>query len=461
MALPPPAKKTNQLGSGFTNLQRVLQANRSNRLGSTVAGGIQKAGQAAQGSIQQAGQQFQTQAQTEKDRLDAEKARASRVLGDVSKASEEDINAFEGIRGGQTKAQTSIKDASEIAEKGREAQSLGQATGNEGGRFGLLQRYIGSGDRYTGGQQRLDNVLLGQTGQTDLRRARVATSGLSDKAQNVSFAAEQQGKELQNRARGLAESTINTLQDEAVSFDRAMEANRIKAEADRAARQASDIEQLQSGEIVNQQLYKDLGIKEGTRIYGTDLTKLYNKIGKDLATKENVQTQSDFDKIKALRALSGQSLVGEASSVIAGYKDPSQVGQYSNMKDYDINQENVKNAINQARLAYGQGNVGAMAHIQESLRQIYGTNISDEEHEKQLKQYGTSARENNFQRQYWSGGGYGDTALYWDRANPGKDYFKDLLNTYATSNQYMGNEAYKDSHKFNKTFGALKKPAAT
>jgi hypothetical protein len=459
MPLNTPSKKTNQMGSGFTNLQRILQANKANRLGTTVAGGIQKAGQTAQGSIQQAGQQFQTQAQAEKARLDAEKARASRVLGDVTKASEEDINAFEGIRGGQTKAQTSIKDASEIAEKGREAQSLGQATGTEGGRFGLLQRYIGGGERYTGGQQRLDSLLLGQTGQGDLRKARAATSGLTDQALKTAYAAEQQGLELQNRAKGLSESTINTLQDQAVAYDKAMEAARVKAETDRAARQAADIEQLKSGEIVNEQLYKDLGIKEGTRIYGTDLTKFYNTAGKDLATKENVQTQADFDRIKALQALSGQSLQGEASAVLSNYRDPSQVDQYSKIKDYNINQENVKNAINQSRLAYGQGNVGAMAHIQESLRQIYGTNISDEEHERQIKEFGTSARENNFQRQYWSGGGYGDTALYWDRPNPGGDFWRNLLSTYAYDPRYMGNTAaYKTPHKFDRTFGALKKP---
>lgn len=450
-----PTRKTNQVGSGFTNLQRVLQANKSNTLGSTVSSGIQKAGQAAQGAINQAGTQFNTQVGAEKQRLASEQDRAARVLGDVTKASQEDINAFEGIRGGQTKGPTSIQNANEVSEKAREAQSLGQATGNEGGRFGLLQRYVGAGNRYTGGQQRLDNMLLGQTGQADLRKARVATSGIADKASQLQDAASQQGKELQNRAKGLSESTIKVLEGQVVDYDKAMEAARVKAETERAARQAADLEQLKSGNITEEDLYNALGLKEGMRTYGTDLSQFYTGMGKDLATKENVQTQADFDRIKKLRELSGQSLTGEASAVLPAYTDASQVDAYGKIKDYNINQEALKGDIENRRQAYGQSNVGAMAHIQDSLRSLYGTNISDEEHERQLREYGTSARENNFQRQYWSGGGYGDVAL--GISDPNTRNW--MLDTYQNDPRYMGNEVYRN--QFNKTFGALQKPVTT
>lgn len=452
MALTPPtSKKTNQAGSGFTNLQRVLQANKANTLGSTVSSGIQKAGQAAQGAITKAGAEFNTSAEAEKSRLAAEQGRAARVMGDVTKATDEDVQAFEGIRGGQSKGPNTIKDASAVAEKSREAQSLGQATGNEGGRFGLLQRYIGSGDRYTGGQQRLDNMLLGQTGQADLRKARMATAGLMDKAQGTEAAASQVGQELKNRAQGLAQSTIKNLEGEVVNYDKAMDAARIKAESDRAARQAADLEQLKSGEITEEDLYNSLGLKEGLRTYGTDLSQFYTGQGKDLATKENVQTQADFDRINKLRQLSGQSLTGEASAILPAYSDASQVDAYGKIKDFNINQDALKGDIENRRQQYGQSNFGAMAHIQDALRGLYGTNISDEEHEKQLQQYGTSARENNFQRQYWAGGGYGDTALGVDSG------FRNwMLDVYQNDPRYMGNEVYRN--QFNKTFGALKKP---
>lgn len=67
-----PVKK----GTGFTNLSRIMQANRGSALGQTVAGGISGQAAAAQQGIQTAQQRFEDQAQ--KARLDTDEAKAKR-----------------------------------------------------------------------------------------------------------------------------------------------------------------------------------------------------------------------------------------------------------------------------------------------------------------------------------------------------------------------------------------------
>jgi|GEM_PF-6010876 hypothetical protein len=68
-------------GTGFTNLNRVMQANRSNRLGSTLAGGVAGAAQQFKGGLQGSQQRFLQEAN--RARLDTPEAAAKRaeVLG--------------------------------------------------------------------------------------------------------------------------------------------------------------------------------------------------------------------------------------------------------------------------------------------------------------------------------------------------------------------------------------------
>lgn len=68
-------------GTGFTNLNKVISANRGNRLGSAVAGGISTQNQGVNTGIQKAQSQFGEEAQ--KNRLDTEEAKNQReqILG--------------------------------------------------------------------------------------------------------------------------------------------------------------------------------------------------------------------------------------------------------------------------------------------------------------------------------------------------------------------------------------------
>lgn len=325
-------KKPNTTGTGFTNIQNILQANKANRLGASVAGGVQQAGVAAKGAINQAGQQFKTEADKERQRLQDETNRASRVLGDVSQASEEDVNAFEGIRGGQSKGPTGIANAAELQGKANEASALGAATGTEAGRYGLLQRYVGGNKQYTGGQQKVDNMLLGQTGAGQLRQAKKSTLGLPAQLATQQVGAQEEGKSLQNTAQGLAKDTLGKLDQQVVDYDTGMEQRAKDAAAQRAAYVSQAKLDLQNG-LADEKTLQALGLSAGSNIYDQDLSGLLNE-SDEIATRQNVQGEADWKKIDALRRLSGQSLTGEASSDLAQYNDKNVVGQFDKAGTY-------------------------------------------------------------------------------------------------------------------------------
>lgn len=345
-----PPNRRNISGSGFTNLQRMLQASRSNKLGQTVSAGIQQAGDASRRSIQSAGQQFQQQVGTEQQRQAQESQRANRVLDDVSSASEEDINAFEGIRGGKSKGPMGIANADELRQQAQEAEQLGKSTGTESGRAGLLQRYVGGNKRYTSGQQTVDSLLLGQTGSDKLKQSRRGSFGLGQKARVLETGAKAVGQELVSGAQGLADSTIKRLGEQATSYDAAMEAKRIAEQNALKTKQEDVRKQLESGEV-DQPILDKLGIAAGDKIWRTNLADFF-RANDNIATKENVMNQADFNKIEALRRLSGQSLTGDPSKVLSQYKDKEQIDAFNKMSPYEIEQEALKQKINDERQRY-------------------------------------------------------------------------------------------------------------
>lgn len=338
MALPP-SNRANQTGSGFTTLQKYLQANKANKLGSTVGSGIQQAGQQATGAMQTAGNKFQQGFQSEQNRLGAEGQRVDRVMGNVTAATDEDVNAFEGIRGGKTKGPQAIENANELREQARQAKALGEATGSEAGRYGLLQRYVGAGKQYTGGQQRLDNLLLGQTGAGNLREARRDTAGLVNKQQVQENTALDRGRQLAGQAKGLADTTISRLGTGVTDYDKAMQDAAVKAVADRTAYVDQARKDLAETGQADEDLFNKFGIAEGKRIWDADLGQ-FVKESDFQATRQNVQKEADYNKINALRRLSGSSLQGDPSAALAQYADKGQVGLFDKESKYaNINKD--------------------------------------------------------------------------------------------------------------------------
>lgn len=336
----------NRRGTGFTNLQTILNANRANRLGQVVSSGVNKAGEAAKSAINAANTQFQQDLEKEKQRRSLEGERVNRVLGNVAGASDEDVNAFASIRGAEYKGPQGYQNSDVLQDKAGEARQLGQLGSSYGGRVGLLQRYAAKGPRYSAGQQRLDSLLLGQTGAGDLRQARKSTAGLDTQLARQETAASERVKEGQGQARQLADVAIKGLESNLSAYDEALKQRASEAQLARDAQIAQLKADIASGKIdkatadamTKEGKFNFIGNdNQGLRTYDVDLSR-FAEFDPTKASELNVRTQEDLNKMAALRRLSGQSLGSQGSALLDKYLVESNAGEFGKsplIKGYD------------------------------------------------------------------------------------------------------------------------------
>lgn len=170
-----------QQGTGFTNLNRVVSANKDNRLGSTIQQGIQSDVNNTKANLQKAQEDFNNKALGQNLQLqNQQKSQQGAGVDDVikkattepNKVTAGDVSAFEQYRKGDYSGPTQLANFSSLQQQGQNVDSLGKQTASAGGQFNLLRQYVGGNRNYTQGQQGLDNIILGQTGQAQLADAR-------------------------------------------------------------------------------------------------------------------------------------------------------------------------------------------------------------------------------------------------------------------------------------------------
>ena len=193
-----PAQKQ---GSGFTNINRVMQANQGNKLGQTVGSGVQQQGQQVQDQLKKATTDFGTASQA--NRLDTAQNQQlfQQGLQDPTKlaADQSNVSKFQNILSGKYQGPQGLQNSDQLAAQAASAQQMGQALGSEGGRQSLLQRFVG-GNQYGQGQQTLDAMLLGAGPQQALNQAKQSVSGVGAKTQSGIEAAQAQAQQLGSRA---------------------------------------------------------------------------------------------------------------------------------------------------------------------------------------------------------------------------------------------------------------------
>lgn len=179
---PAPQKK----GSGFVNLNKILQANAGNRLGETVASGLGQGAQQVQQGLGQAKNQF-IQESTDKNLASTGNTQAvSDALRNISlgqtDVSDDQAKQFGTFLAGQYTGPKELDAAKtvQLGSKAQEIQGLGQSLSGGADKTRLLQSFAGKGP-YTAGQTRLDSLLLGQgpNAKQQLAEARQQTRGLT------------------------------------------------------------------------------------------------------------------------------------------------------------------------------------------------------------------------------------------------------------------------------------------
>ena len=355
----PAANQPRQVGTGFTSVQRVAQANQGNRLNQTVGTGVQQAGQQTKQAVTGAQQQFQQQAKqtglTSDQDVNATQQGIQQVLADPTKADDNTVQKFAQYRSGQYGGPTNLANAEQLQQQATQAQQLGQNLASSGGRTALLQRFVAKpAQTYTSGQSRLDLALMGQGPQQQLTQAQRATAGLGSQLDTAQQAAQAQAQEYQARAEGLKKFTegkigeqINPLTGE-LEFKASKENKRL----------ADVIGRIKSGTATEEDL-KSAGLSDlsGGETFGVDLGSyvgLANPQG--AASRSNIASDQQRARLAALGKLGGMQDLSKEFGETQTY-DPS--------KQF-VGTDTAKKAIQQSAADYQNELANIMAQTKDA-----------------------------------------------------------------------------------------------
>lgn len=338
-----------QEGSGFTNIQRVIGANSQNQLGQAVGGGVTNAANQAGQNINQAQNDFQNQADssnqdTQQNRdyvnntyqgiknqaLPGQKSSGSNALDQSNAAasmytpagptastnatpgqpSAQDTQKFSQFTSGQYQGPKNIGNINNLQSQAYDVNNLQNSLNSQEGRQGLLQRFVGGNNQYTSGQQNLDALLLGQTGNNQLAQARTATQALPD-LNNLSQGDQALAQTYQNRAQDLANFTKTGAQDTGKQINDYLSQQTQQKQAAADAQFNPFMQRLKSGALNSgdQDIIKNqLGLDTNGPVYGSRdqiLSAITNGIHEGQYNNSNVANQQQLASQQALQQLSG------------------------------------------------------------------------------------------------------------------------------------------------------------
>lgn len=340
-----------QKGSGYTNIQKVLQANQGNQLGSAIGNNIQQVGSSAQDNLKNAQNQFQQGTQANQFNTQQNQQLAQDVLADPTKYNTQDQtnpnaqngSQFQTLLSGQYQGPQGLANSSELQNQAQNVAQMGQALGTSGGRIGLLQQMVGN-PQYTAGQSNLDNLLLGQSTDPALQAAKRQALTLQGKVGSAIQGANAQGQQASNQAQQFGQALQGQFGNTVNQENSSLQNQAIQAQQGRDADYKQALANLQSGQVTQDQA-KLLGLSQGENLYGVDATKFLQENPLQ-ANVSNVASAQDYAKMQALQKLGGQFAPQNTQQAFQNFQNPSQAGQFQASQALTGDQSGLQNAVN-------------------------------------------------------------------------------------------------------------------
>lgn len=338
MALIPPFKRT---GTGFVNLNKYLKANQGSKVGSAIQSGLQGNINTFKTGLGSAQQNFSNAVTGSALDNDVNRQLRESVLSKLSSLNsrdqvagigdnnqddvitQSDIEKFGLFRAGEYGGPREIENAGKFLNQSQNLQALGGAVNTQGGRLGLLQQFLGGGQKsYTSGQQKLDSLLLGQQDK-HLGQVRRATKGITNETQNIL-----------NTTRGLAdlqalknkefgESTKKLVTDKETGERKSIEDTVAQRNAERQAA----INNLQQN-LASRRLSMYDPSLAGKQTFGLNPNDpRFYTLGQE-ATFTNVMSPEQQARLEALARLSGSTL-SAVPQMAADRYDPSKAAVFN------------------------------------------------------------------------------------------------------------------------------------
>lgn len=211
-------------GTGFTNLQRILQASQGSKLGQTIAGGITSQAQQVQSGVKSAQEEFnkklQDEANTRNEQRRNEIIQTAASGEDIEQVNPNAYGDFKRYLSGEYRGPMQLENQQQLATQAQQAEALGTLASGVGSRSGtgigdkqqLLRRFAGGAD-YTSGQRKLDESILARDPNANLAAAARQTRGIAQEAQRAASTAQAKAQEHQNLAGIFAKDTATRIDE--------------------------------------------------------------------------------------------------------------------------------------------------------------------------------------------------------------------------------------------------------
>lgn len=248
----PGAGQAPKAGSGrFVNLQKYMQAGKGQQFGEQVAGKVEGQGKESKQAVGQAAEAFKAaaakgtaagqagiggQGMTAEQLQQAGQAFGKQAIqgAGADGLGDQQIGQFQKLISGQYAGPNQLQDVAKLRAQAQAAQQMGALAQSTGGQQQLLGQLYGR-PTYTGGQQKLDTLLLGGQ-QERLKQARQSTLGL-EKATDL------QARGAEAHAQRLAEADVQGRQGLRSELEAAAGQTRAEAEAQREGARSSLLDQ--------------------------------------------------------------------------------------------------------------------------------------------------------------------------------------------------------------------------
>ncbi len=300
-------------GSRFTNIDNYLKNNNAQAFGQQFGGKVQ-------GTIDQAKNEIDTTAGSVKNQIGSFQPPSKEdidktVAGAGDTTSDEDAKRYQGYLGATYQGPNSLSDnpgaQARIRGGADRAATEANLSGNEAGRFSLLDSYFGR-PSYNFGEKSLDNLLVQGGGGLDSKGFQNQAAQLGGQAR----AQEQQISQMAAQKKGdieagrLAARQAIGMQDDGTfsggpmgQIQSDIEA-RMAAEANRRAGSYNDIRgDTQDDVISNPKTLGTLGLDPGQKLYRTKLEDFLRQ--GQAPDKYGTASDSDYARYLALSKLAG------------------------------------------------------------------------------------------------------------------------------------------------------------
>lgn len=361
----------NRSGSGFVNLQSILNANQNNKLGQTVARGVNNSVNGIQNQIGQSVNNFNTQANSNLLNNNTNNTMVNTDINNAlqgNAASANDVSNFKTLEAGGYNGPTGLSNTAQLQGEAAQGQQLASNVSTPGGQQALLQTYVGNGSpNYGQGQQKLDTLLLGANSgnsQAQLKSAAASAGKLGNSVTNATNSAQALGQSIASQNQAYGQNLNNNLATQQTNITGTQGGTTgiygqvAQDQANQASELAADQQGLASGNL-NTITSPELNGLLGQTNYGLSAAQLQSYLSPEqAATFQNVGTAKNAAQLDALSQLAGTvntALPGTTAGL--GTYNPNQAVTFNTSAFTNANNANqaAQNQASNAAFISGQG----------------------------------------------------------------------------------------------------------